>query len=482
MNDQEKNQNFIVTSESLDLLSSPEQLDQLMKVIKPLDWLTLLTFGGVIMAGLAWGIWGRIPIVVEGKGILLQPRQMVEFQATVAGQLQSLEVKLGECVKKDQILARVDPVELRQELDLTQNQRRQLQNQVEDGKIISSQRLNRETEAIASSRQSLEQRLQTQLSLTPLRQEEELKAIDQQIRSLEQRLNNAKSLVPIMTERLNNLQNLQQQGAISKEVIFQVQQEYIKAQENVTQIEAEITTLEVKKTEIKSQYLANMNEIKTLESQIKELDAQLSRIKQDDLGTNNQQQKELQEVERNIIRLQQQITLNSRIVSPQSGCLVELNTNLGQVIQPGMRLGYLQITEDHESLKAIAYLPIKEGKRIKSGMKVIINLDTLPSERFGGMIGEVTTISALPVTRESVVATVGNADLAQTLLDGNNGMIYIETDLKRDPNHVTGYQWTSSTEMSETITNGTTATIEIMIEERSPISFVLPFLREISKS
>ena len=149
---QDKKKEAIFRQESLERLSSPERLDQLMQVIAPKDWLALTVFGSLAILGLGWSIVGRIPITVEGKGIFLQPRQVVELQSSIAGQLKSLNVSNGQCVKKDQVLATIDPVSLREQLRLeTTNQRHKeiqevnreitrLEQQVtENSKIISSQ-------------------------------------------------------------------------------------------------------------------------------------------------------------------------------------------------------------------------------------------------------------------------------------------------------------------------------------------------------
>jgi HlyD family secretion protein len=81
--------------ESLERLSSPERLDQLMQVVNPRDWLALTTLGFFIFLALLWSIFGRIPITVTGQGVLIRPRRVVEFQSPISGQLQSLNVRDG---------------------------------------------------------------------------------------------------------------------------------------------------------------------------------------------------------------------------------------------------------------------------------------------------------------------------------------------------------------------------------------------------
>lgn len=54
--------------ESLERLSSPERLDQLMQVVSPKSWLPLASLGSLVVVVVVWSIYGRIPITVEGRG------------------------------------------------------------------------------------------------------------------------------------------------------------------------------------------------------------------------------------------------------------------------------------------------------------------------------------------------------------------------------------------------------------------------------
>jgi HlyD family secretion protein len=53
-------------------------------------------------------------------------------------------------------------------------------------------------------------------------------------------------------------------------------------------------------------------------------------------------------------------------------------------------------------------------------------------------------------------------------------------DLKPDTTTFTGYQWSSSQGPNLKISPGTTATVRVKVEERAPITFVLPILRSSS--
>lgn len=103
----------IFRQKSLDALASPEQLDQPLQLIRPAYWSLLIGLLAFSAALVAWLLLGRLPVRVEGKGILLRPGTLQSVQSESGGSILSLEAKVGDCVAKGAALATIDPVELR---------------------------------------------------------------------------------------------------------------------------------------------------------------------------------------------------------------------------------------------------------------------------------------------------------------------------------------------------------------------------------
>jgi hypothetical protein len=55
---------------SLERLSSPEQLDELMHVTNPRAWLALLGLGLLLGAGLIWSFFAELPTTAPGEGVI----------------------------------------------------------------------------------------------------------------------------------------------------------------------------------------------------------------------------------------------------------------------------------------------------------------------------------------------------------------------------------------------------------------------------
>lgn len=493
----------IFRKEALERLSTPEQLDQLMQVTGGMSWLFLSTLGTLILSGLIWCVFGRIPITVDGKGILIRPKQIIPLQSPISGQLASWEVGVGDCVEKNAVLATIDPSELKQQLRASQDKRLQLDRQNQETLTLSRQQKQLEERDLLSSQGNLTRQLQNARALTPQLQRQRQKAIAEQRRSLEEQLENSRQLTLSLQNRLERWQTLQKQGAISQETVLDAEREYLSTRQSIADLEAQLTQLKVEETEIQREYQDNLANIDNLQGQLQELSTARKRLDRETLDLVNNQSREIQEVSREIAQLQQQIAENSTIRSPLEGCILEIILAEGQVVQPGSQLGNLQILVDpplplykgggeetSETLVAVNYFALKDGKIIKPGMPMQITPDTVKRERFGGIVGKVTKISAFPVTLEAVTLSIGNREVAASLLvptpdPGQDptqvptaGAIEAIGELQPSDETFSGWQWSSSQGPQQEITSGTTFTSRVQVEERAPITFVLPILRE----
>ena len=640
----------IFSQESWEQISSPEEFDQLIQVFTIKDWLSFAIFSGLVLVGILWSIFGKIPITVTGKGVLIRPRQVVEFQSAIQGNLESLKIRDGDCMKKDDVLATIDPSQLKKQLELQQQKLILLQTQAVDTQKLESQRTKLEIDGLTSKaeslrqrlqdtenltptlqnntlkalrekRQTLEQRLQDMQAVTPILKEEKLQeinkqrtslakrlgdaqkltpelrdkklqaiaeqkitlqqrlenaksltpllrdknelALQQQRESLQQRLKDAQELVPIFQERLTQRQELFEEGAISQDNLLQTEQEFRQNLQSIGQIEAELKQLEVQETETTEKYLENFSNISEIEDRIKDLeveevetnqryfdnintireietelqaldsqttetskqfldnlnqineikvqlqevklqeteamekylenqntiaqlkvdlqdlDTQRKRLEQENLEAANTRKNLIEEVNREIAKLDKEVADNSKILSPVDGCILEIQSTVGQYVNPGTSLGKINVQGKSSSeLVAVTYFPVKDGKLIKSDMEINITPDTVKRERFGGIIGNITSISNFPVTKEGANFVVGNPEIVENIIGQSGGQIEAYAQLKKDDNTFSGYQWSSSKGPQQKLTAGTTITARVKVEERAPITFVLPILRE----
>lgn len=91
-----------------DRLSSPEQLDQLLHVVRPKGWVALIGVIIFLAALVTWSIFGSIPIEVVGRGIILTENGLFGITAIQEGIVTSIPVKIGQWVEQDDVIAVLD--------------------------------------------------------------------------------------------------------------------------------------------------------------------------------------------------------------------------------------------------------------------------------------------------------------------------------------------------------------------------------------
>lgn len=476
-----KQKNSLFRKESVERLSSPERLDQLMQVVNPQSWLPLLALSSIVVIAAVWSIKGRIPITVEGQGVLIYPRKVVPLQSRNSGQIVDLNVNVGDVVKKGQILATIDQPELQKQLQQKRNKLTELN--LQDKAVNSLQKIRGEQEKISveQQRQYLQQRISEIQALTPVLKAKGNKSIEMQRQDLQQRIRQAQALTSVYQERMETRKKLfEKERAITSDVALEAEQQYLENLQKISELQAQLKELDVKETEQEKAYRENLTTMADFQAQSKQLNSKQAQEAQQDLENTTARKKEIQELKREIVQLDLQLRNNSQIISQHSGRILEITVTPGQVISEGTRLASINQESSSSKLVGISYFPIGVGKKIQQGMTVQITPQTVKRERFGGIVGTVTNVSQFPITKEGAASAIGNPEIVEGLVSQNQGVIQVFADLEQSSTTPTGYNWSSSTGPNMKISHGTTTVVRVKVEERAPITFVLPILRDFS--
>lgn len=92
---------------ALERLSSPEQLDQLIRVTSARGWLALSALVMLIAAAVAWGVLSSIPTRISAPGILMGHGGVRAINSTAAGQVKDILVDVGQPVRVGDVVATI---------------------------------------------------------------------------------------------------------------------------------------------------------------------------------------------------------------------------------------------------------------------------------------------------------------------------------------------------------------------------------------
>lgn len=468
--------NNIFRKEALEKVASPEQLDLLIKVTNPKRWFSLFALGSLVIAGGAWSWFGRIPIIVSGRGVLVYPSKVATIQASNPGRILAINIEPGDKVKKGQVIATIDQSELRNQLQLSREKLTQLHLQDQTAKLAQAQRFSLEQSAIAQQRATLEESLRTVKSVTPVLRDKGLDVFKKERANLQHRLQTTRNLKPTLKQRWEERQKLHQQGAVPKDTALQAQQEYINAQTQINEVESQLNQLSVKETDAQRDYLQTINQANEIEAKLKSLNSGQATQKEQDLIAATNRTKEIKETERTIAQLELQLRQSSEIISQHNGRILEVTAKPGQQLEPGLAIGTISAQQSSDKLVNITFLPVSEGKKIKPGMSLQITPSSVKREEFGGIKAIVKEVSPFPITQQGAASLVGNPDILPSVI-AQGPHVAVFTEPESDSNSDSGYKWSSSKGPELKITPGTTTTVRITVEEKRPIEFVLPILK-----
>jgi HlyD family secretion protein len=109
--DQEKNKNKydspLYRKGKEDTFLSPDDLNVLIKIIRPKEWLGLACLGLMVLFFFIWLFKGEIVSESEGKGIVLTSEGLQTIYSRNEGLVQSIPLFEGEIVDKDTIAAKI---------------------------------------------------------------------------------------------------------------------------------------------------------------------------------------------------------------------------------------------------------------------------------------------------------------------------------------------------------------------------------------
>jgi HlyD family secretion protein len=472
----------IFRKESLEKLSSPERLDQLLRIVRPQGWITLFSMGVGLALAVVWSVIGHIPVTANGTAILVHPKRVVPFQSPASGRLKRLDIGVGDRVEKDQVLGLLYLPELEKELEEERSKLDQFRDRSDELTKLEKDLAKAENRHIARQRDLIEKRV-TKIRLTADKRKRQSDGyIDSQRESIRKARELSGQLGEALEERWDAKKKLlaQEQALVSKDQVVDARSRVIDNKLAIAQLDVKENELNLREELAQETYDQAMDLIDDLEIQINDLELRemviTRRLSESDLDLNT----ERQQIERAIALLESQLDADRRILSPYAGTIIEITTSNGEEVAIGHRLGKIEIEREDAQLMALAYFPVKDGKKITKDKKIRVSPTTVQRERYGGIVGWVNETSPYPVTVEAAANQIGDLEIARSLL-GGEARIQVLARLDLDPDSFTGFQWTSGSGPEDVrVTAGTTAAVRVTIEQRAPITLILPFLKNVS--
>jgi HlyD family secretion protein len=400
---------------ALDRLASPDDLDRMLTITSARQWLILAGLLGFVSTVLVWSFVARVPTKASGVGLVIGEGGVVNIVTTGTGIITNFKLKIGDNVHAGEVVATIAQPEI----------------------VVAIQQANNR---LAEARVDAAQSLHVQGESTRL----QIAALDRQRATIESDIKQDESLVKLDRDQIPVEQKLVDDGLSTKQQLIAAQQKLVQVQADEDRSKALLVGVDAQRYALESQPASNRRDA-------------LSRI---------------DELERQLQMLQQQLQNSTRVVSPFNGEVVELKVYEGATAVAGTPV--LSLQPDIRQLEVVAFVPTEVAKSVFPGMAAQVSPSTVKREEYGYMRGKVTYVSDFPTTTEAAMRTFENDSLVSAFKSGvvNEVRVSLTTS-----SNASGYEWSSVKSPKHAITSGTLCSLEIITEERPPIELVMPFLK-----
>ena len=376
-----------------------------------------------------WVLFWPVPTEVTGRGVMIVPGASTLIDSRAEGQIRQLNVSVGDTVREGEVLMVLDQPALETQL---QRQTRDLRELIQINVDLNRQDAQRLKDA----------RAVRDTALSKLQREQ---------RQLE-------GLQATYAQKAADFAHLARQ-----DVVAPLAKDVVATSDRNTQLKVELDNLAIERKEVINAFSKVQLAIDTEQQQ--------RRFRIDNL------RREI-DVTKATLRYQ------GELIAKRDGTVIDLQVIQGQTVKPGQRLGTISnaslTKRSPKNLRAVAYFHPADARRLQPGLGVEVVPDWQQRGRFGGIRGRVAKVSLLPATPEDINTTIGNPPMAESLVS-KGPVIRTEIDLGTSDTSFDGYRWTLSRGSSVfPIREGLTLQAHSYVEWRTPVSYVLPILRDLT--
>lgn len=407
---------------ALQNLALAERLDTVVQVVSPATALVALAAAAFIGAAIIWAVVGRVPTRVYGEGLLLREGSIVDVTSLADGQIERVLVSVGDEVKPNDPIARIDQPELRKQRSLLESKLAELTR-----KYSELAGLDVEGAAIKHA------------------------VFKNQRAGVRYSLRETTKQLEFYEDKLRADLVLLEQGLTTPTAVAETRQKVLDLRDAIY----------AKRAEGRSIAFNALEAHRTLETRKFDLSMQVS------------------ETRREIEELQKKIDMQSVVLAKAAGHVLEVKLTDGDVVTRGRSIATLEVTSGASAeLVAEVYIPAQDGKRVKAGMPIKLSPSVVKPEEDGYLEGVVDSVSPFPVSEQAMLRQVRNQSVVQALL--KDGPVYeAHVRVGVDPRTPTGLRWSNGRGPRMQIPSGVPARGLVTVRTRRPIELVIPALERL---
>ena len=407
--------------------SRSDIFDQPLRIVQRAGWLQLSAIVAALAGAVVWAGLLDVPIVVNGKGILLSAHGIAEVTVPNRGTVTSMLAHEGANIKTGDLIALVAQPEQRMQLTTKRAMLKEAQERLERHLDLNNRTVAAQNQADSVRRESAETRIV---------------------------LLSAELIV--LRERDKNLRDLSAKGLVARDQMLANEAKMHEVEIAIGAARTEIASIS---SQADLQLLQQERDLSTIKDQVSQLATEAS-------------------------ELRKLLTAQTEIRSPYGGRVVEMKALAGNFIEAGAPVLTVLRDDDDDptsgALHALVYVSPNDGKTIKPGANVLVAPSSVERAEYGMIRGRVTSVAEAPATTAGMMNLLRNDQMVKAL-SANGAPFMVVIDLVADTT-ATGYAWSSSQGPDLRLTGGTVADSQIVVSERRLLGVVIPPLARLFRA
>jgi HlyD family secretion protein len=403
---------------SLERLSSPEQLDQVLRVTATKMWLGVVAIFVILVTTVVWGFTGSISTTAAGQGVVVRKGGVLNVVSRGGGLVMDLKVKVGDRIKANQVVATI-------------------------AQPLLVERIRSMRQGYAEALSEREHTLRIRTNSARL----QIDAVDRQRANAELQNKELEEQVRLTNEQIATDELLLGKGLITRQQALATRQKLTSIQDQMASLKAQIKQLDAQKFSI--------------ESQPQEDDANM-RIR-------------LSNLQRDLAAAEKELSMAESVVSPYAGEVLELKVYPGGTVLLGEPI--VSIQPDAPNLELVAYMSASLAKDAAVGMEAQVSPTTIKREEYGFMRGTVAYVADFPATEAALMRSFENESLTRVIAS-QGPVTELRIALKPSPSSPSGFQWSTSKGPNIALSSGTMCTVQIVTRRQKPITLLFPYMKQ----
>ncbi len=393
------------------------------------------SFLAFLLIALIWAAFAHLEEITVGEGKVIPSSQIQVIQNLEGGIVTKIPVKVGDIVKKDQVVLNLDEVRFSSSVDETKAKYdallakiARLTAEVNDRPFQAPAELLRDNPKLAEEERQLFLNRQRELeaALTVLRQQANQRA--QELQEKRARLMQLEESLRLVGQELKISKPLVAQGVLS---------------------EVEVLRLERQVSDLKGETDATRLAIPRIEQSLAEarakIDGQIAKFRAEASGELNLVRSEFEQTRASSVAMADRLARTS-VRSPMAGIVKQIKINtVGGVIQPGMDV--MEIVPIEDNLLIEARVRPSDIAFIRPGQPATVKFTAYDFSIYGGLEAAVETVTADSITNDkgesfylvrvrTKTNNLGNGERSLPLIPGMLTTVHIRTGEKTVLNYL----------------------------------------------